>query len=66
MAFTTATLPDDRWDFDWPRTLYGAVRHRLDLARSRVALRELDARLLADVGLDRSAATAEGDKGFWS
>ncbi len=66
MAFVTDTLPTDRWEFDLPRTLYGAVRHRLELARSRAALRELDARLLADVGLDRAAAKAEGDKGFWS
>jgi uncharacterized protein YjiS (DUF1127 family) len=66
MAFLTDTIPADRWDFDLPRTLYGAVRHRLELARSRAALRELDARLLADVGLDRAAAEAEGDKGFWS
>jgi uncharacterized protein YjiS (DUF1127 family) len=66
MAFLTDTLPVDRWDFDLPRTLYGAVRHRLELARSRAALLELDDRMLADVGLDRTAATAEGDKGFWS
>ncbi len=66
MAFLTDTLPADRWDFDLPRTLYGAVRHRLELARSRAALLELDDRMLADVGLDRTAATAEGDKGFWS
>jgi uncharacterized protein YjiS (DUF1127 family) len=66
MAFLSDTIPADRWQFDLPRTLYGAVRHRLDLARSRAALLELDARLLADVGLDRAAAKAEGDKGFWS
>lgn len=66
MAFVTDTLLADRWEFDLPRTLYGAVRHRLELARSRAALQELDARLLADVGLDRGAAKAEGDKGFWS
>lgn len=66
MAFVTVTLPTDRWDFDWPRTLYGAVRHRLELARSRAALLELDDRMLADVGLDRTSAKAEGDKGFWS
>ncbi len=66
MAFLTDTLRADRWEFDLPRTLYGAVRHRLELARSRVALLELDARLLADVGLDRAAAKAEADKGFWS
>jgi len=66
MAFVTDTLFADRWEFDLPRTLYGAVRHRLELARSRAALLELDERMLADVGLDRSTAKAEGDKGFWS
>ena len=66
MAFATDTLPPDRWEFDLPRTLYGAVRRRLELARSRAALLELDDRMLADVGLDRVAAKAEGEKGFWS
>lgn len=66
MAFVTDTLFADRWDFDLPRALYGAVRRRLELARSRAALCELDERLLVDVGLDRAAARAEGDKGFWS
>lgn len=66
MAFLTDTLRVDRWEFDLPRTLYGAVRHRLELARSRAALLELDARLLADAGLDRAVAKAEGDKGLWS
>lgn len=66
MAFLSDTLPTDRLSFDLPRTLYGAVRRRLELARSRAALLELDARLLADVGLDRATAKAEGDKGFWS
>jgi len=66
MAFLADTLPSDRWEFDLPRTLYGAMRHRLELARSRAALLELDERMLADVGLDRSAAKAEGEKGFWS
>jgi len=66
MAFLTDTIPTDRWDFNLPRTLYGAVRHRFELARSRAALLELDDRMLADVGLDPAAAKAEGDKGFWS
>lgn len=66
MAFVTDALLPGRWQFELPRTLYGAVRHRLELARTREALLELDARLLADVGLDRAAAMAEGGKGFWS
>ena len=64
MTFVTDTLFADRREIDLPRALYGAVRRRLDLARSQAVLRELDARLLADVGLDRKAAKAEGDKGF--
>ncbi|MBM3619239.1 MAG: DUF1127 domain-containing protein [Alphaproteobacteria bacterium] len=66
MAFVTDTLPADRWDFDLPRTLYGAMRRRLELARSRARLLELEDRILADVGLDWAAAKAEGEKGFWS
>jgi uncharacterized protein YjiS (DUF1127 family) len=65
MTFMTDTLLADRREFDLPRALYGAVRHRLDLARSRAQLLEMDARMLADVGLDRAAAKAEADKGFW-
>lgn len=66
MTFLTDTLRADRWELDLPRALYGAVRHRFELAHSRAALLELDKRLLADIGLDRAAAKAEGDTGFWS
>jgi uncharacterized protein YjiS (DUF1127 family) len=44
--------------FDW-------LFRRLELARSRAQLLEMDDRMLADVGLDRATAKAEGDRGFW-
>lgn len=44
--------------FDW-------LFRRLELARSRANLLELDDRMLADIGLDRATARAEGDRGFW-
>ena len=44
--------------FDW---LY----RRLELARSRADLLEMDDRMLADIGLDRATAKDEGDRGFW-
>lgn len=44
--------------FDW-------LFHRLELARSRADLLEMDDRMLADIGLDRATAKAEGDRGFW-
>lgn len=44
--------------FDW---LY----RRLELARSRADLLEMDDRMLADIGLDRATAKAEGERGLW-
>ncbi len=38
---------------------------RLELARSRAHLLEMDDRMLADIGLDRATAKHEGDRGFW-
>lgn len=37
----------------------------LERAASRRALRDLDARLLRDIGLDREAARQEAHKPFW-
>lgn len=50
--------------FDPPRRALDRLAHHMAVARSRKALLELDDRLLADVGLDRGAAAAEGRKGF--
>jgi uncharacterized protein YjiS (DUF1127 family) len=44
--------------FDW-------LFRRLELARSRQDLLEMDDRMLADIGLDRATAKHEGDRGFW-
>ena len=44
--------------FDW-------LFRRLELARSRADLLEMDDRMLADIGLDRATAQNEGDRGFW-
>lgn len=42
------------------------VLTRIELARSRRQLSELDERLLQDIGLDRATARFEAGKGFWS
>lgn len=42
------------------------VMTRLELARSRRQLSELDDRLLRDIGLDRATARLEATKGIWS
>ena len=44
--------------FDW-------LFRRLELARSRSDLLEMDDRMLADIGLDRATSKHEGDRGFW-
>jgi len=44
--------------FDW-------LFRRLELARTRANLLEMDDRMLADIGLDRATAQNEGDRGFW-
>ena len=44
--------------FDW-------LFRRLELARSRAHLLEMDDRMLADIGLDRATAKSEGNRGFW-
>ena len=43
-----------------------ALVTRAELRKSRRQLAELDDRLLRDIGLDRSAARYEADKGFWA
>lgn len=44
--------------FDW-------LFRRLELARSRADLLEMDDRMLADIGLDRATAKHEGRRGFF-
>jgi uncharacterized protein YjiS (DUF1127 family) len=39
---------------------------RLELAKSRRQLAELDDRLLRDIGLDRATARFEANRGYWS
>ena len=39
---------------------------RVELARSRRQLAQLDERLLRDIGLDRATARVEATKGFWA
>jgi uncharacterized protein YjiS (DUF1127 family) len=43
-----------------------AVMTRAELRKSRRQLAELDDRLLRDIGVDRSRARFEVDKGYWS
>jgi uncharacterized protein YjiS (DUF1127 family) len=42
------------------------VMTRVELARSRRQLAQLDERLLRDIGLDRATARLEASKGFWA
>ena len=43
-----------------------ALMNRAELRKSRRQLAELDDRLLRDIGVDRSHARFEADKGYWS
>ncbi|MBS0546818.1 MAG: DUF1127 domain-containing protein [Proteobacteria bacterium] len=43
-----------------------ALLTRTELRRSRRQLAELDDRLLRDIGIDRSRARFEADKGYWA
>lgn len=47
------------------RTVTLALAGAMHRMRSRRQLRELDARLLADIGLSREAALQEARKPFW-
>ena len=42
------------------------LMNRAELRKSRRQLAELDDRLLRDIGIDRSRARFEADKGYWS
>ena len=43
-----------------------ALMNRAEVRKSRRQLAELDDRLLRDIGLDRSRARFEADKGYWA
>ncbi len=43
-----------------------ALITRSELRKSRRQLAELDDRLLRDIGIDRSRARFEADKGYWT
>jgi uncharacterized protein YjiS (DUF1127 family) len=43
-----------------------ALMTRAELRKSRLQLSELDDRLLRDIGIDRSRARFEADKGYWA
>ena len=42
------------------------LMNRVELRKSRRQLAELDDRMLRDIGIDRSRARFEADKGYWS
>ena len=42
------------------------LMNRAELRKSRRQLAELDDRLLRDIGIDRSRARFEADKGYWA
>ena len=43
-----------------------ALMNRAELRKSRRQLAELNDRLLRDIGIDRSRARFEADKGYWA
>ncbi len=45
--------------------LLSRITHAFDVHRSRARLAQLDAHLLADIGLDRGAAEAEANRPIW-
>ena len=61
MTFISATRPaaDPRF------SVRNALSHAMGVWRQRQALRSLDARALADIGLSRAEADAEAGRPFW-
>jgi len=65
-AFRTPTPVWVDWPWsDWILALRRAFRQMRERARQRRALRDLDERLLADVGLMREEAVREAGKWPW-
>ena len=68
------TVPAIRFvSVDWPalpwrefvRTIWFRALHFAEQRNQRLALRDLDDRLLADIGVSRADALAEARKPFW-
>ena len=51
---------------NWLWSLWHRIRHMQECGRQRRALRELDDRALADIGVSREAASQEAKKRFWT
>jgi len=60
----SAGVPAIPWRASLRRMLARAKRFA-ELRRQRLALLELDDRLLADIGISRADARAEGHRPFW-
>jgi uncharacterized protein YjiS (DUF1127 family) len=50
----------------WPHRSLELLREWYDRGRQRWHLRELDDRMLQDIGVTRAEAEAEWDKPFWT
>ena len=50
----------------WPRRSLALLREWNERSRQRWQLRELDDRMLQDIGVTRTEAEAEWDKPFWT
>ena len=50
----------------WPRRFLALLREWNERSRQRWHLRELDDRMLQDIGVTRTKAEAEWDKPFWT
>ena len=60
----TLPFPQRPWP-KWPSGVWRRFRHARELRRQRRALRELDDRQLADIGITREQALREANKLFW-
>ena len=58
-------LPPRGWP-NWPSAGWRWFRHALEQRRQRRALRDLDDRQLADIGVTREQALHEANKLFWT
>ena len=62
--FPRTALPDIGWR-DRLRAVWMSLRRLEERRRQRLALAELDDRLLADIGVSREQARREADRPFW-
>lgn len=63
---TTPTSGSLRVAPNWPYAVWCRCKRLLEIKRQRRALRQLDDRQLADIGITRAQALRESNKLFWT